>query len=218
MVWRGDIRSWVLVAPLAAAGTLFVARAESADVAIPLSTATPAAPIFDWTGWYFGGHAGYATGRSHWTATEAGASMPTLAGSLYLFEPFNSFAADGSYFLGLQAGYNQRIGPRLLLGAEVDIAFPALSVGLVGTKVISSNLIGQASYQDTVAYSGTARARAGYLLDSNWLIYATGGLAFAYDKLLRTQLADTPAGGSANPGDEQQARLPRLGWTVGGRP
>ena len=142
--------------------------------------------------------------------------MPTLAGSLYLFKPFNSFAADGSYFLGLQAGYNQRIGPHLLLGAEVDIAFPALPVGLVGTKIISSNLIGQASYRDTVAYSGTARARAGYLLDNNWLIYATGGLAFAYDKLLRTQLADTPAGGSANPGDEQQARLPRLGWTVGG--
>jgi len=79
MVWRGGIRSWVLAAPLAAAAMLFVARAESADT-VPLSTATPAAPSFDWTGWYFGGHAGYATGRSHWTATEAGASTPTLAG------------------------------------------------------------------------------------------------------------------------------------------
>jgi high affinity Mn2+ porin len=215
MVRRVAIRSWFLGAPVAAAAILFAASAESADVAVRLSTATRAAPSFDWTGWYFGGHAGYATGHSQWTATEAGASMRTLSGSLDLFKPFNSFAADGSYFLGLQAGYNQKIGSRLVLGAEADIAFPALPVGLVGIQTVTSNLIGQARYQDLVAYTGTARARAGYLLDNNWLVYVTGGLAFAYDKLLRTQLVGTPAGGSANPGDEQQARLSRLGWTVG---
>jgi len=143
---REGLRSWLLAAPLTAA-MLFAARAESADVAVPLSTATPAAPSFDWTGWYFGGHAGYATGHTQWTATEAGASTPTLSGSLDLFNPFSSFVTDGSYFVGLQAGYNQRIGSRLVLGAETDIAFPALPVGLVGTQAVTSNLIGQASYQ-----------------------------------------------------------------------
>jgi high affinity Mn2+ porin len=62
---------------------------------------------------------------------------------------------------------------------------------------------------------GTGRGRAGYLLDNNWLIYGTGGFAFAYDKLQRSQLAGMPVGGSTNPGDVQNALLWRLGWTVG---
>lgn len=215
MAWRRGIRSRVLASSLAAATIWFAARAEGADIAAPQSTATSTAPSFEWTGWYFGSHGGYATGNSQWTATEAGASTPPLSGSLELFNPFNSFAADGSYFLGLQAGFNQKFGSRFVLGVEADVSFPALPVGLVGRRTIASDFIGQASYQDTVAYTGTARARAGYLLENNWLIYATGGLAFGYDKLLQTQIAGVPAGRTATPGDERQARLSRLGWTVG---
>jgi high affinity Mn2+ porin len=59
------------------------------------------------------------------------------------------------------------------------------------------------------------RGRLGYLLDNNWLIYGTGGFAFAYDKLQRIQVAGVPAGGTASTGDIQNALLWRLGWIAG---
>jgi high affinity Mn2+ porin len=190
--------------------------AQAADVALQMPLkAVPASPAFDWTGWYFGGHYGYATGYSRWNATEAGAAVPALSGSLNLQKPFNGYFGDGSYFGGLQAGYNQNFGSRLVLGAEVDVSFPSLPVGLMGAQTFSSPLVGQANYKDSVAYTGSVRGRVGYVLDNNWLMYGTGGFAFAYDKLQRTQIADVPAGGTANEGTFQNALLWRLGWTIG---
>ena len=62
------------------------------------------------------------------------------------------------------------------------------------------------------------RGRIGYapnLGASHWLFYATGGLAWSYDQFTRTQLAGTPAGGTAVPGlIENVFMMPRRG---GGR-
>jgi high affinity Mn2+ porin len=214
MTVRIAIRLRVLFALAAAVPSWSTAHAGDAALRMPLK-APAADPAFDWTGWYFGGHFGIASGYSKWAATEAGAAAPTLGGSFGLFNAVNGFSGDGSYFAGLQAGYNQKLGSRLVLGAEVDVAFPSFPVGLVGTQSFSSPLIGQANYQDSVAYTGTARGRLGYVLDNNWLIYGTGGFAFAYDKLQRIQIAGMPAGGTAMPGDVQNALLWRLGWTIG---
>ncbi len=64
------------------------------------------------------------------------------------------------------------------------------------------------------------RARVGYAPNlsgtSNWLFYATGGLAFSYDQFTRVQLAGFPAGGTAVPGQIENAFLvPRFGGAVG---
>jgi high affinity Mn2+ porin len=207
----------VLPGLIAAASLWTAASAIGADVAlqIPLKAPAASASAFDWIGWYFGGQFGFASGYSKWTAAEAGAAAPTLGGSFGLFNAFNGFGGDGSYFAGLQAGYNQRLGSRLILGAEVDVAFPSFPVGLVGAQRLSSPLVGQANYQDSIAYTGTARGRLGYVLDNNWLIYGTGGVAFAYDKLERIQIAGMPADGTATTGAVQRALLWRLGWTIG---
>ena len=59
------------------------------------------------------------------------------------------------------------------------------------------------------------RGRLGYVLDSRWLIYGTGGFAFAYDKLQRNQIAGASLGGAAQPDTFQTALMWRLGWTLG---
>ncbi len=186
-------------------------RALAADDIFP-TKAPPAPSAYDWTGLYVGSHLGYAGGSSHWSATQGGAATPSLAGSLDFFNAYNAFTGTGSYFLGLQAGYNYMLPSRLLLGVEADVTFPSV---LGGTQTISSALIGQASYQEQVQMSGAVRARIGYAPGA-WLFYATGGFAWSYDQFTRTQLAGVPAGGTAQPGEvESLFMVPRVGGALG---
>ena len=59
---------------------VFVGSAYAADLsgALPSKAPPPAASAsYDWTGVYVGGHLGYATGSSDWTATQAGTAAHT---------------------------------------------------------------------------------------------------------------------------------------------
>jgi high affinity Mn2+ porin len=100
---------------------------------------------------------------------------------------------------------------RLVLGIEADASFPSV---IGDSQTISSPSIGQASYGETALTFGTVRARVGYA-PANWLFYATGGFAWTYDQLARTQMAGIPAGGTAVPVTTETALLWRLGWALG---
>lgn len=183
----------------------------AADAPAAMPTKAPA-PSYAWTGFYVGDHLGYATGTSDWSATTAGATAPSVAGSLDLFNTFDMFKGTGSYYGGLQAGYNYMLRSRLLVGLEADVSFPST---IAGTQTLSSTSIGEASYAEAVEFSGTVRGRIGYAFDE-FLVYATGGFAWTYDQFTRTQIAGTPAGGTAAPGTVETLRMvPRAGWAAG---
>ncbi len=189
--------------------------ADAADPSPPMPVKVPPVDAlpYDWTGFYVGAHFGYAAGSSRWSATQAGAAAPSLSGSLDLFNAFDAFQGTGSFLHGLQGGYNYMFPSRFVVGAEADVSFPSL---VAGGQTFSSPLVGTASYQDQVEFSGTLRGRIGYA-PGNWLFYATGGLAYSYDQLTRTQLSGTPGGGTAQPGDvEMLYMVPRVGGAVGG--
>ena len=137
--------------------------------------------------------------------------MPTLNGSIDLFNSYDAFKGTGSYFAGLQAGYNRMLPSRFLVGIEADFSSPNT---IAGSQTVASLLSGQASYSDTVLQLGTARGRLGYVFD-RWLVYGTAGVAWSYDKLQRTQLAGMPAGGNVVPGATETALLWRWGWAAG---
>ena len=144
--------------------------AAAADVA---GRASPSA--YSWTGYYVGTHFGYATGSADWTATQPGAAK--LTGSL------DFFSRAGGLFGGLQAGYLQTLPSNMVVGVEVDASFPNyLNSGLT----IASPAIGQATYTEAVQAYGTTRGRIGHAFD-HWLLYATGGFAWSYNKFTRTQ-------------------------------
>src|SRR5580704_13996503 len=182
--------------------------ASAAD--LPVKAPVPAA-VFNWTGFYIGGHFGYATGNTNWNATEAGAAIPTLNGSIDLFNSYDAFKGTGSYFAGLQAGYNRMLPSRFLLGVEMDFSAPNT---IAGSQTVSSASSGQESYTDTVLDFGTLRGRFGYAF-GDWLVYGTGGVAWTYDKLERTQLAGMPVGGAVAIGTTEAALLWRWGWAAG---
>ena len=174
---------------------------KAADLPKP---AVAQSPQFDWSGWYVGGHVGYAVGGSDWSSSQPGV---VSAGRTDLTNGFDLFKGTSSFFSGLQGGYNVVLPSRLMLGVEADVTFPN---SIAGTSVGMSNA-GIASYGDTVLSSGTMRGRLGYVLDNNWLVYGTGGFAWSYDQLTRTQVA----GGMLPPGTDERAFLWRFGWAAG---
>ncbi len=210
MIVRVRPRRAVSTAALVVAVLAAATSARAADVAL-LPLKAPA-PVTDWTGFYLGAHMGYATGYSKWSATDADAAVPSLAGSLDFFHAYDGFKGTGSYLLGLQAGYNYMFPSRVVVGAEADVSFPS---NIAGSQTIASPVIGQASYAEMVQFSGTVRGRIGYA-PGHWLVYATGGLAWTYDQFTRTQLVGTPLGGTVGPGDaENLFTVPRIGGVAG---
>lgn len=189
--------------------------AQAADLTAVLPTKAPPPAVqnaYDWSGFYLGGHVGYAAGASNFTAT------PGLAGSLGLTNGYNFSTGAGSYLLGLQAGYDVMTASRWLFGISADISFPS---NVAGDQTITSGPIGAANYRDAIELSGTVRGRIGYAPDlgwpaRHWLFYATGGFAYSYDQFTRIQIAGTPPGGTASPGTVENLYLkPRAGGAVG---
>jgi high affinity Mn2+ porin len=177
------------------------ARAADLIGQAPSSLAVP----LDWNGAYIGGHVGYAAGWSDWSASQVGGIGSV--GRTDLTNGFDLFKGSGSFIGGFQGGYNVVLPSRVLFGVEADASFPNL---MAGTSVGATNT-GVASYGDTVLHTGTVRGRIGYVFDNDWLAYGTGGFAWTYDQLERTQLV----GGALPAGTEEGAFLWRFGWAAG---
>jgi high affinity Mn2+ porin len=189
--------------------------ARAAAEAMPLK-APPPVSSYDWSGAYVGGHVGFASGFSNWSAIDA--TGAALGGSFTLPGSFDFFAGTGSYYAGLQAGYNRVLPSRIVLGVEADASFPNSDVvvpnSIAGSQTFAAPTSGVANFGERVLKFGTARGRLGYAFD-RWMIYGTGGLAWAHDVLTRTQIAGTPAAGFAVPGTVETALLWRFGWALG---
>ncbi len=205
----GDERGGVAVKTFAVGAAIVVVLATAGSAAADDVMVTKAPPpssnaplVHDWSGYYAGGHLGYAWGSSNWTA-------PGASGSLDLAQPVDTFAETGSFFEGLQAGYNYMLPNRVLIGAEIDASFPAFQnlagISIGGISNFTPPTLGPVSYSETVLSSGTVRGRIGYAT-GNWLFYATGGFAWSYDQLTLTQLASDTT---------DMPFLWRLGWAAG---
>jgi len=179
-------RSWVCI--FAGVGLSLLVVDGSAIAADMPVKAPYIRSVFDWTGLYVGAHAGFGRGSS--TAVLADPATSTTS---------NSF---GGMIGGVQAGYNYQLPTGMLLGLEADISFPNY---LTSNSVVSSLATIRSDITEQWDYVGTARGRVGYVAGP-WLVYATGGLAWAGERFL-----NTPAIGS----DEKTLHT-RLGWAAGG--
>lgn len=132
-----------------------------------------------------------------------------VSGSLSLAQRIDIFAETGSFFAGLQGGYNYMLPNRLVVGGEVDATFPTFPdrnrISTGGISNLTSPTLGAETYSETVLASGTVRGRIGYAPGS-WLFYATGGFAWTYNQQSLTQVA---TGASESP------FLWRLGYAAG---
>jgi outer membrane immunogenic protein len=175
---------------------LAVGSANAADLAArPVYKAPPPAPVYSWTGVYWGVNVGYSWGQAKNDVNVAGA-------------PFSDSQDVNGVIGGGQIGINWQVA-NWVFGLESDIQAS-------GQKGSSSGTFGAAG--DTFAFSadhklewfGTSRVRIGFLPVENILLYATGGVAYGQVKSSYT-VADVTSGGVAG----LDFKDTRAGWTVG---
>jgi opacity protein-like surface antigen len=170
--------------------------ATAADLSQPpIYRAPEPAPM--WSGFYLGINVGGGLGH--------GSSDFGIAGGP-IFATVNNRLSG--VIGGVQAGFNWQTGPAVL-GVETDfqgsgqkgtLTAPCLP-GFCGLPLT-------ASYSQKVPWFGTVRGRVG-AASNGWLIYATGG--YAYARL------DTDATASAGPVSASVSlHETRNGWTAGG--
>ena len=164
------------------------AAASAADMRMPTKAPVMMAPAFSWSGFYLGGHAGYAwtndiasqyTGNADVNALIAGGALP------------RSYDVSGDGFAGgLQFGFNWQAGA-LVFGLEADISGwdvgasalsrnvnpAAIPLPVDGTMFLDGN-----QWDSSASFSSdwvaTLRGRLGLAMD-RWMIFATGGVAVA---------------------------------------
>lgn len=181
------------------------ATASAADLA-PRYTKAPApvaAAVYDWSGFYIGGHVGYGWGSTH-------SDIYNTAGVLQ-----NSGSANrNGVFGGGQIGYNVMLSPNWLIGIEADISGADIKSSNSGCSA-NGAFIGCSTTDSRIDYFGTVRGRLGYAAN-NVLIYGTGGLLWAHMSADRTITSNTNPAAAALVGQVAQASSNPTGWTAGG--
>lgn len=201
--------------------TAFAAAALPALAAdLPSRTAAPAAPyvppvpVFTWTGFYIGLNAGYNWGNSDLTLY----SGPAYSGYI----PGKIKTDNDGFTGGIQAGYNWQMN-QFVLGVEGDWVW--LDSGKTSTGTVAyaggyPGAVGGASVTSTgkigADWLATLRGRVGYAID-RWMIYGTGGFAWANVKSSSSLSASYVNGGGLSTVDLWQGKNDdtRFGWTIG---
>lgn len=196
------------------------AAAVAAD--LPARTMAPApvpfvaAPVFTWTGFYAGVHAGGAwqDTRAQRPGFEAGGLVLSPGATVGAFAPATLGSKNRSTFMGGgHLGYNQQFGA-FVLGGELDLSWMGGRQRSSFAGTLDTTLTGPVATTVTTRsgldWLGTARLRAGVGFD-RVLVYATGGLAFGNpdNRLTFT----VPALATTWTGRDDTVRA---GWTVGG--
>jgi hemoglobin/transferrin/lactoferrin receptor protein len=144
----------------------------------------------DWTGAYAGFHFGTGVGRTWGNTTSLDGTATDVAAT-----ESADLNLNGMNF-GVQAGYNWQFGNGLVLGAEAGWTKSYLngaqgaatteswtsSVGLPGEGL-------QANTHYDIDWTAALRGRVGYAFDNRWMIYGSGGVAFAKETQWRDQFA-----------------------------
>jgi len=152
------------------AGLCSAAAADLPPAPRPAAIAPVAyvAPVYNWTGFYIGGHVGGGWENSSWTDPFTGGR--------------NTFNNSG-FLGGGQVGGNVQFN-WLVVGVEGDFSWS----GIKGSGLDS---VGN-SINTNVNWTSTVTGRAGVAFD-RLLVYGKGGVAFANDKSSFTDIAGATA-------------------------
>ncbi len=184
--------------------------AQSASAAEMPFKAPPSVAVYNWTGFYVGGNAGYGWGDANEAMILGGLWLTDGTGDNVPLTPLgNGQLKPDGFTGGIQAGFNYQID-RWVFGLEADANFLGLKDDF--SRAITNPRSGN-SYRFTSSFEGnwlaTVRPRLGYAFD-RVLVYATGGLAIANQRFFQdiTQL-------NVVFNESRSLSKTTAGWTVG---
>jgi outer membrane immunogenic protein len=163
--------------------------AFAADMAVKAPRLAPPPPVYNWSGFYIGGHAGYG-----WQDVDS-----DVFDSNEVFLLSNSSKRKGG-FGGGQIGFNWMWTPNWVVGVEADGSF----ANIKGSSSACTNT-GCAHTDTKVDSLFSARLRLGYAIN-NVLLYGTGGFGWTESKSVRT-VDCVVAGGGVCPGGPSPSAL-----------
>lgn len=140
--------------------------------------------IYNWAGWYVGGNIGYGWGRNsdpNLTFADPG-GVVGLAAYYAAGGDVTPNVSPKGVIGGLQIGYNWMLSPATVVGVVADIQ--ASGVKASGTNTVDPPGGAVPSTQSNSVQTdwfGTVRGKLGWA-QNNWLLYATGGLAYGHVK------------------------------------
>jgi outer membrane immunogenic protein len=166
---------------------------------IPVKT-PPAAPVFNWTGFYLGGNVGYGVARDP--------SSSSLDDPRGLSRPFpETFNVSPRGALGGgQIGYNWQAARNWVLGVEADIQASGQTDSTTCVTACVPTLFTHVAQK--LPWFGTLRGRLGWT-NGPTLYYVTSGWAFG--KVATHYAVDDVSGV-----DFHQFSRSQSGWTLGG--
>ncbi len=141
-----------------------VGAGGSANPALVYKAAAPAALPWTWSGYYLGAHAGYGWARD------------PFDNLMVNFVPLNGIDSRG-FVGGFQVGANWQSGP-FVGGLEIDLSGTDIK-GSTSNSTSANGIIDQGTQTDKLDWVGSARARLGYLVTPDVLLYGTGGPGWA---------------------------------------
>jgi outer membrane immunogenic protein len=193
---------------LAAVATFAATSAFAADLPVRYNKAPPpvAVQVFSWTGFYIGGHVGWASARHRSAQVEDGAFDPIADPAPDLFD-FPGGRENG-VFGGLQAGYNWQFN-NVVLGIEGDVGY----LGINGSRSFPALGAFDGSVS-TVKYGayGVIAGRLGLAFDRS-LLYVKGGAAFADIRNRSYEIGDGGIG--IEPDEDHRVSKTHAGWAAG---
>lgn len=170
----------------------------AADLPTKAPPLAPAPILYNWNGFYVGGHIGYG-----WNNIDSATSDPNTG----VVEKTGSSERNG-VFGGGQIGYNYIVKPNFLVGVEADFDGADLSANN-DDCLDPFHCVHIDGKND---WFGTVRGRLGYV-QNNWLLFATGGVAWVHGTSIRRI---TVATNPALVGEAATASGTNVGWSVGG--
>ena len=160
-------------------------NAQAADLPARMYSKAPVlAAVYDWTGFYIGGNAGYGVGRSRTSHAIPGNSFDTF------------FQQERGGIAGGQIGYNWQtnmgiLGP-VLLGVEADIQGADMRDSRTSLRGLPGGPGIVSTYDQRLDWFSTVRGRVG-LVTGPTVSYVTAGYAYGN---VRDSVTETIAGGA----------------------
>ncbi len=210
------IRLTILFCTCAALALTVVAGPEPLSSGKEMKQVAPAPPECDytWTGFYFGGNAGYG-----WGSADTHFDPLPDAVTFFNLRPITLGPDPSGFIGGGQVGYNWQWNKWLVLGVETDFQgsdmegseFTSPIIRNDGTPFPNSTSFLEA--HERTQWFGTARGRIGFSPLCRLLVYATGGLAYGNIDYSATTNFGSGGGFSTYPVSFSKTKT---GWTVGG--